>query len=54
MSSKGNFDVPFEDESLEEEEDRSDLPAEVRYRCQAYEEGKTKPISLEELLVGLD
>jgi hypothetical protein len=43
-----------EDDSLEEEEDQLGLPTEVRRRCQAYEEGRTKPISLEELLVGLD
>lgn len=42
-------------ESLEEdEEDQPGLPAEVRRRYQAYEEGKTKPMSLEELLAGLD
>lgn len=38
----------------EEEDDQPRLPAEVRRRCQAYEEGKTKPMSLEELLAGLD
>lgn len=43
-------------DSLDEEEDSpaSKLPAEVRRRYQDYKEGKTKPISLEELLAGLD
>jgi putative addiction module component (TIGR02574 family) len=38
----------------EEEEDESVLPMEVRRRHQAYKDGKTKPISLEELLRDLD
>jgi putative addiction module component (TIGR02574 family) len=43
-------------DSLDEEEDalESKLPAEVRRRYQDYKDGKTKPISLEELLAGLD
>jgi putative addiction module component (TIGR02574 family) len=38
----------------EDEETESVLPAEVKQRYQAYKEGKTKPISLEELMAGLD
>ncbi len=43
-------------DSLDAEEDApdSELPAEVRRRYQSYKEGKTKPISLEELLAGID
>ena len=43
-------------DSLDEEEDtlESKLPAEVRRRYQDYKDGKTKPISLEELLAGLE
>lgn len=37
-----------------EEETGSRLPAEVRRRYEAYKAGKTKPISFEELLAGLD
>ncbi|HEX4964266.1 MAG TPA: addiction module protein [Thermoanaerobaculia bacterium] len=41
--------------SLDEEdpEPESVLPPEVRRRYQAYREGKTKSLSLEELLAGL-
>ncbi|HKI06459.1 MAG TPA: addiction module protein [Thermoanaerobaculia bacterium] len=38
----------------DEDEMEPGLPAEVRRRHQAYKEGKTKPISLEELLAGID
>lgn len=41
-------------QSLDEEEEAgSALPAEVKRRYEAYKEGKTKPISLENLLAGL-
>jgi putative addiction module component (TIGR02574 family) len=38
----------------EEEETEPVLPAEVKQRYQAYKEGKTKSLSLEELMAGLD
>jgi putative addiction module component (TIGR02574 family) len=43
-------------DSMDEEEDvpESALPTEVRQRYEAYKEGKTKPLSLEELLAGID
>jgi putative addiction module component (TIGR02574 family) len=44
-------------DSLDEDEDMDAaavLPEEVKRRYQAYKEGKTQPITLEELLAGLD